>query len=263
MVRSKPADRLEQLAQAALGVFTQKGYRQARMSDVARAMGVSQGLLYTYVESKEALFHHVIERIVGADEAVPAELPVRAPPAEETAALVESTLRRGLAVPALDAALERTAGPGGWPGGAAGPGGRPNGTTAGPGGRPNGTAPVDDPRFELEAIIRQHYQGLARWRHLLAVVERLALDIPEVRERFYAQGRRPFVARLAAYIERGIAGGAFRPVPDPAVAARLVVETVAWFAYHRHDDLDSATIDDSVAEQTVVDLLTRALVADA
>jgi len=242
VVRSKPADRLEQLAQAALGVFTQKGYRQARMSDVARAMGVSQGLLYTYVESKEALFHHVIERIVGADEAVPAELPVRAPPAEETAALVESTLRRGLAVPALDAALERT---------------------AGPGGRPNGTAPVDDPRFELEAIIRQHYQGLARWRHLLAVVERLALDIPEVRERFYAQGRRPFVARLAAYIERGIAGGAFRPVPDPAVAARLVVETVAWFAYHRHDDLDSATIDDSVAEQTVVDLLTRALVADA
>src|SRR5437764_13592432 len=123
------------------------------MSDVARAMGVSQGLLYTYVESKEALFHHVIERIVGADEAVPAELPVRAPRAEETAALVESTLRRGLAVPALDAALERTAGPGGWPGGAAGPGGwpggaagpggRPNGTTAGPGGRPNGTAPVD------------------------------------------------------------------------------------------------------------------------
>ncbi len=261
MVRSKPADRLEQLAQAALGVFEEKGYRQARMSDVARAMGVSQGLLYNYVESKEALFHLVIERIVGAGEAAPAQLPVRAPPAEQTVALVESTLRRGLAVPALDAALERTAGPGGRPSGRAGPGGRPSGTTPGPGVRPRGTAPVDDPRFELGAIIRQHYQGLARWRHLLAVVERLALDIPEVRERFYAQGRRPFVARLAAYIERGIADGAFRPVPDPAVAARLVVETVAWFAYHRHDDLDSATIDDSVAEQTVVDLLTRALVA--
>jgi AcrR family transcriptional regulator len=247
VVRSKPADRLEQLGQAALGVFKRKGYRQARMSDVARAMGVSQGLLYTYVESKEALLHHVIERIVGADEPVAAELPLRAAPAAETAGLVERTLRQGLAVPALDAALER---------GARRPG-RPAQGSGGPG------EPAGDPRSELEAVIRQHYMGLARWRDLLALVERLALDAPEIRDRFYTGGRRPFVARLATYIERGIATGALRPVPDAAVAARLVVETVAWFAYHRHDDLDSAMIDDSLAERTVVDLLTTALVRDA
>jgi AcrR family transcriptional regulator len=218
---------LEQLGQAALGVFKQRGYRQARMSDVARAMGVSQGLLYTYVESKEALLHHVVEHIVGGREPAVNDLPLRAPPPAETAALIEGTLRPGLTVPALDAALAR--------------------------------GEVGEPRAELEAIISQLYAGLARWRDLLALLERLALDDPDVRDRFYTRGRRPFVARLATFLERGIAAGTFRPVPDPAVAARLVLETVAWFAYHRHDDLDSATIDDSLAERTVVDLLTAAL----
>jgi AcrR family transcriptional regulator len=240
VVRSRPADRLEQLGQAALGVFKRKGYRQARMSDVAAAMGVSQGLLYTYVESKQALFHLAIERIVGTGKPAAPDLPLRAPPAADTAGLIERTLRKGLAVPALDAAL--------------------GGGTPGRGERRSGV--VEDPRSELETIILQHYAGVARWRDLLAVVERLALDAPEIRDRFYAHGRRPFVAHLATYIERGIACGALRPVPDPAVASRLVVETVAWFAYHRHDDLDSATIDDSLAERTVVDLLTTALLRD-
>jgi AcrR family transcriptional regulator len=230
VVRSKPADRLDQLGRAALGVFKRKGYRQARMSDVARELGVSQGLLYTYVETKEALFQLVVERIVSGAPEEGLELPVRPRPAGETARLIEKTLRDGLAVPALHAALQRDA--------------------------------VLDPRSDLEAIIRQHYAGLARWRDLLALVERLALDFPEVRESFYARGRRPFVTRLGAYLERGITAGAFRPVPDPEVAARLVVETVAWFAYHRHDDLDSAMIDDAVAERTVVELLTTALVPD-
>jgi hypothetical protein len=42
------------------------------------------------------------------------------------------------------------------------------------------------------------------------------------------------------------------------VAARFIVESVAWFAYHRHGDADSKMIDDVAAEETVVDLLLAA-----
>src|SRR5918911_541542 len=56
MPRPRPPDRLEQLAESAVKVFTARGYRRAQMADVAREMGVAPGTLYLYVESKEALF---------------------------------------------------------------------------------------------------------------------------------------------------------------------------------------------------------------
>jgi hypothetical protein len=43
------------------------------------------------------------------------------------------------------------------------------------------------------------------------------------------------------------------------VTARFVVESVAWFAYHRHGDPDSAAIDDATAETTVIDMTLAAL----
>ena len=82
-------------------------------------------------------------------------------------------------------------------------------------------------------------------------------------ERFYRGERRPFIARLTDYIERRVAGGQFRPVPHAATAARLVVETVSWFANHRYGDVDPAMITDELAEQTVIDMLTAALVKEA
>ncbi len=60
MARSRPPDRLDQILQAATRVFARTGLENSRMSLVASEAGVSQGTLYNYVESKEALFrlHH-------------------------------------------------------------------------------------------------------------------------------------------------------------------------------------------------------------
>src|SRR5207237_5132724 len=82
-----------------------KGYR-ALMADVAAEMGVSQGLLYTYVESKEALFHLVVEHLAGVRSADP-DLPLATPLPGETARLVRKALRQGMGMPTLVAALER------------------------------------------------------------------------------------------------------------------------------------------------------------
>lgn len=49
-------ERRKQILEAALTVFSQKGYHATNVSDVAALAGVSQGTIYWYFESKEALF---------------------------------------------------------------------------------------------------------------------------------------------------------------------------------------------------------------
>src|SRR5438876_8571196 len=138
MPRTRPAERLDHLADAAATVFAHKGYR-ALMADVAAEMGVSQGLLYTYVESKEALFHLVVEHLAGVRSADP-DLPLATPLPGETARLVRKALRQGMGMPTLVAALERA--------------------------RPL------DVRAEVAAIVRELYRVINTARRLLWVVRR-------------------------------------------------------------------------------------------
>ena len=49
-------ERRGQILDAALTVFSQKGYHATNVSDVAAQAGVSQGTIYWYFESKEELF---------------------------------------------------------------------------------------------------------------------------------------------------------------------------------------------------------------
>jgi len=43
-------------------------------------------------------------------------------------------------------------------------------------------------------------------------------------------------------------------MPDARVAARLVVESVAWFAWHRREGRDAALYDDQAGRRTVIEL---------
>ena len=66
---------------------------------------------------------------------------------------------------------------------------------------------------------------------------------------------------LGKYIARRVETGDFAPVPDPDVAARYVIEVVAWWANHRQGDRSGKLIDDALARATVVELVTRGLVS--
>ncbi|MDT8273634.1 MAG: TetR/AcrR family transcriptional regulator, partial [Desulfomonilia bacterium] len=46
---------------AALEVFREKGYANARMADISNRAGVSYGLVYHYFGSKEVLFDLIVE----------------------------------------------------------------------------------------------------------------------------------------------------------------------------------------------------------
>ena len=52
----KMAIRKNQIIDAALYVFSDKGYSQTKMDDIVAYSGISKGGIYTYFDSKEALF---------------------------------------------------------------------------------------------------------------------------------------------------------------------------------------------------------------
>ena len=64
------ADRREQLLRAAVRVFAERGYHQARVGDIAEEAGVAHGLLYHYFSSKEdvlrTIFRDSWSRLIAA-----------------------------------------------------------------------------------------------------------------------------------------------------------------------------------------------------
>jgi TetR/AcrR family fatty acid metabolism transcriptional regulator len=54
-------DREKVIIDAALKVFSNKGYASTRMADIAKEAGMSYGLVYHYFENKEKLFDAIVE----------------------------------------------------------------------------------------------------------------------------------------------------------------------------------------------------------
>lgn len=54
-------DRREQILDAAMHVFAEKGFARATNKDIAQRAGITPGLIYHYFESKEALLMSIVE----------------------------------------------------------------------------------------------------------------------------------------------------------------------------------------------------------
>jgi AcrR family transcriptional regulator len=231
MPRLKSADFLERLLQAAMRVFARKGLSRARMSDVAAEMGVAHGSLYNYVESKEALFYLLVD-LGGRTEpaALPDQLPVRTPTQAMLLKRIEEKIESTFALPLLDSALKRRK--------------------------------VENARAELEAVVRELYLRMEQTRESATVLERSAIDLPELFTLFFIRVRRELLDRLTIYIRRRIDCQYFYPVPDAAAAARFLMETVAFFARHRFADPDPQPGDDTMVRETIVQLIVRSLMTD-
>ena len=94
------------------------------------------------------------------------------------------------------------------------------------------------------------------------VVESSAIDLPELASLYFGQARAGQVEQLAEYLTLRIRSGQLRNVPDIGLATRFIVETVAWFAWHRRDDRTGASIGDDEARTSTLYLLAAALVPD-
>jgi AcrR family transcriptional regulator len=231
MPRRIPPDRFQEMIDAATEVFIAQGYRRTQMVDVATAMGVAKGTLYLYVESKEALFDAVVRH---ADQprpiAPPAALPLRTPEPDATLAEVERRLRDGGALPSLVAALSRSR--------------------------------VADVRAELVAILSELYGALSRNRVGITLLDRCAHDYPQLAKLWYGAGREGALSLLTRYLEDRARRGRLRRFADPSIAARIVLETLIFWAVHRHWDPQPQAVDDATAEGVAIQFIVGALVKE-
>ncbi len=228
MARSIPKDRFHDLLEAATAVFLKQGYRRTQMADVADRMGVAKGTLYLYVESKDALFDAVLRHADSANPIeLPSQLPVAAPPSDTTLEMVRKRVTETAVLPTLAAALARRR--------------------------------VGDVNAELEAILRELYAVLADNRTGIKLLDRCSSDHPELAAIWFGTGREGALALLTRYLGDRIARGKLRPVVDLAVTARITLETIVFWAVHRHWDPSPQSIDDATAEDCAVEFIARSL----
>jgi AcrR family transcriptional regulator len=228
MSRRRPPDRLDRILEAALHVFARLGLGRAKMSDVAAEAGVSQGTLYNYVESKEALFALLVERSLGGAPSTPVEFPVRAPAADALAARVAEAVAKSFALPKLDQALRRRR--------------------------------VVDAAGELAEVIDEFFERTVATREGADALERSAFDASELASIFYGATRRSLFDRFTHLVRVRCSGGYYRSV-DPRAGARLIIESVTMFGRHIYNDRDPVQFDLAAARGSVRDVLVAGLVS--
>ena len=226
--RGSAEQRITQIADAATHVFGRLGYRRTHMADVATEAGLSSGAIYSYVQSKEALFHLVFVQAFGRLEDPAPALPLAAPPLADTLKLIADGLR---------ARLQPRCCARHWP----------------------------MPRrlmcaAELAGIVGERYRMIERLWPVLAVIERCAVDVPELEDMYFRRGRRGHIGELSRYLEQRSAGGYLRAMPDATVAARIITEAITWFAWHRREDRDAGLYDDETVLPTIVEFVSDALI---
>jgi AcrR family transcriptional regulator len=226
MARQRPHARAGDLITAATSIFLEKGYRRAQISDIARKMGVASGTIYLYAESKEALFDLVIRASVDPELVAGITLPARTRRPDEILAFIANQLSADSAIQSLNTALL--------------------------------SSQPTDATQELELIVRELYSKASRRWLALKLLERSAADWPELAALWFGGHRMRLIEQLIAYFRKRMNGGHLRPAPDPAAAARLVLEMIAVFAIHLRLEPPDAQIDPAVAEATVVDGVVRA-----
>ena len=84
------------------------------------------------------------------------------------------------------------------------------------------------------------------------------MDVPELYQLFFEQVRRGLFDRMTRYVAARMRDGVFHK-GDPVVAARFIIETVTFFARHRHLDPEPQRLDDETVRNSIVALVTRSL----
>ena len=230
MPRRAPPDRFQDLIEAATRVFLAQGYRRTQMGDVAAPLGVAKGTLYLYVESKEALFDAVAapRGPAASRSARPTELPLRTPRARRHAGEVERAARRG-----RRAARARAR-------------------------RSRGARVTRRPRrAERGAAASSTTRSPATARD--QAPRPLRADYPELAKLWYRAGREGALALLTRYLDDRARRGRLRRFEDGGVAARIVLETLVFWAVHRHWDPSPQAVDEDSAR--TARLLASALVS--
>ena len=228
MPRKKAPGRLDQIAEAAIDVFTQQGFAKARISVIADRAKVGPGTIYLYAESKEALFDLALRRSLEDAEIWRVELPHRTPSRGEVADHAWRCLQNAAQFPRLWLAID--------------------------------SRPPRRIREEVAGIVLELSEWLHRYRKAIKLMERSASDWPGVAQVFYRRFWRGGIRRIADYLARRAGEGMLPPDRDPLVQAHFLVEALTWTEVHRHWGEDSSALPQIQVAATVQTMLLDAIV---
>jgi AcrR family transcriptional regulator len=228
MPRKKAPGRIDQIAEAAIDVFTRHGFAKARISAIADLARVGPGTIYLYAESKEALFDLALRRALEDPEIWRIELPHRTPSRGEIADHAWRCLQNAAQFPQLWLAID--------------------------------SPPPRHIREEVGGILRELGDWLQRYRKAIKLIERSASDWPDIAQVFYRRFWRGGVRRIAEYLGRRIREGKLPADRDPLIEAHVLVEALSWTSVHRHWGEDGAALEENQVVATVQPMLLDAIV---
>ncbi len=214
------------LVECATKVFIRQGYRRTQMEDVARELGVAKGTLYLYVASKEALFFAaLVGAIPGPVEWAPTDYPIQSPDSDTLLGWIRESIDDAVSLPTLRDALQQPE--------------------------------VEHPRDELRAILEELYDLLYANRIVIKLIDRCSVDFPELGKIWFSTARVQEFVTLMQYFDARIQAGHLRSVPDLPIATRIVLETLAFWAIHRHWDPSPQAFDSTSVKTSAVEILVR------
>lgn len=221
--------RLRAMVEAGAMVFCRQGYERSQVADVAKAMGVAVGTVYSYVEGKEALFDLVIRySSVESDEWLDGlEIPVKTPPAGSTLKFIQAAFER-TEWPVLQAALAKKK--------------------------------AKDPAAELDGVLREQYGLMRRHRRALLLLMKSALEYPGLLDAFVFGLRAKLLDHLVRYIGLRVKAGQFREPEDVFATAAVLTQTIAWANLQRPFDPGLATMTETSSEEATLGLLVAGLI---
>lgn len=222
-----PEGRFDDIVRGATEVFTAQGYGRTQMAGVADAVGVSKGTLYLYVESKDALLWLCLKHADDPERlAIPEVLPVATPSKAAIVRDVTSRIEEVARFPVLSRALKK--------------------------------ARAADIEEELRAVLFELYTLLEENCRTVRMLERCS-DHPQLGPLWHDAVRAPGRGDFARYVAKRIKAGQLHAAPNPALAARVALETVATWAMHIKWDLNPEPYEPVSTKNDVIDQICRGL----
>jgi hypothetical protein len=93
----------------------------------------------------------------------------------------------------------------------------------------------------------------------IKLLDRCALDYPGLAAVWYRTGREGLLELLERWLADRMRRGRLRRFPDVAVAARMVLEILTYWAVHRHWDPSPQALDEGSVEESVIAFVAGAL----
>lgn len=216
-------NRLQAIYGAASSLFIHQGYMRTQMKDIARAIGLSTGMLYVYFKGKKEILDFILKCTVAPDFIhqefqYPIDGRLFAGLSDEIMAVLNENRQR-FGAPLLHQAED----------------------------------------YPFARMLSDAFDTIARYGTGCLVLEKNTNDIGPLGG-YYRSYRKDFFNHMLSYVKLYLANGQLRSVRYPELTAQQMIETLAWWGMHVQNDAFEAqpNLPLAIAKEVCLDNLIHA-----